>query len=404
MFLGSSTQASGDLQKWATELQKSASQRNGQKFNQRLFTPLKRADLVSATPNNLHKMLATGRTEFVTDYILFLRAREIAQNEVGALQSLASFVRKVTSVYAETEEEDGNDGSWLFPVFAHAVVWLRKFATKIDAESTTKWRKTVVEVFREIFPKLLKQKNRLPGTCWLICQLLCLYIELDQVKLCAHLLAALTQSLAKEGGFDPESVPKSVSVTLFYYWGRFHVMESKFTEAKEKLEWAFVHCHEDSSNKARIAEYLIPCMIASGVFPKTDLIRECGMGHLVNLVDAVKSGDVETYNAEIVKRMPTLAKSGTLILLEKCKLICYRNLTKRIAYILAEGSSDACKLDIDAFAAVWHWLEKADKNETLCALADLIYAGAIKGYLAPDHNKLVLSKATPFPPLDQVVG
>jgi hypothetical protein len=55
------------------------------------------------------------------------------------------------------------------------------------------------------------------------------------------------------------------------------------------------------------------------------------------------------------------------------------------------------------FFAGWK-LAKPDSciDEMICALADLIYSGEIKGYIALEHNKLVLSKANPFPAIDQL--
>jgi hypothetical protein len=36
--------------------------------------------------------------------------------------------------------------------------------------------------------------------------------------------------------------------------------------------------------------------------------------------------------------------------------------------------------------------------------ANLIYEGKIKGYISQQHQKLVVSKATPFPPLASIAA
>ena len=355
---------------------------------------LSRADFVSFNEQKLAKKIPQG-FEFITEYFLYIQTRALTavDGDAASLETLTGCLRKLVTTYV--------DHDWLFPVVMSMMTLVRKRASEMD-KSSDKWKKKTVEIFREIFPILHKERERLPGTCWLICQLLNLYMALDQVKLCSHILAALTQSLVKEGGFDPNSVPKSVSVTLFYYWGRFHVMESKYQDAHTKLVWAFANCPH-KGNRKRIAEYLIPAMIAIGIFPKPEMIKNSGLEHFEGLVNAIRVGDVGTFNVLLESNAHVLAKSGTLVLIEKCKLICYRNLAKRTYSVLKDLTGESAKFDLSAFEATWMFAENASKNETICALADLIYAGAMKGYMALEHDKLVLSKVNPFPPIDSIL-
>lgn len=401
MFIKASKDNILNVERFGAQLRRDIEERDGIKLRNHLVVncSLSKADLTAATPQILVK--AFPSFDFISDYILFLRSRTVAHNEIGALEMLTGCVRKLTVSFSDENNE------WLHPVFVRIVSMTRKFASQLDKVSeSTKWRKKIVEVFREIFPLLHKERSRLAATCWLICQLLSLYIALDQVKLCSHILAALSQSLAKEGGFNPTSVPKSVAVTLFFYWGKYHVMEGKHAEAKEKLIWAFQHCPLviSAPNRRRIGEYLIPCMIASGSFPKSSLIEQCGTPHFLGLSDAIRTGDVKAYNNLLDLHMLKLASSGTLILIEKCKLICYRNLAKRVFCIMTNLTSDPAKLDLLAMETAWRWAEHANKDEMICALADLIYAGVMKGYVSLEHGKLVLSKITPFPSIQSALG
>jgi hypothetical protein len=403
MFLQSKAKSSVALSDFVNSVSKNIKAKNGHNLNQSLTVncPLGKSDLMSITPDMLQSIATTklAGLDFISDFLLFLRSQQVAQNDVGALEMLSSCLRKLVVSYASEE------GDWLFPVFSHVAVLARRLANKLDSSNgSSKWRKKMVEIFRELFPILHKERERLSGTCWLICQLLYLYVALDQAKLCAHILAALSQSLVKEGGFDPESVHKSVAVTLYYYWGRFLVMDGKIAEARAKLQWAFINCVKHARNRKRIAEYLIPCMIATGSAPKDSFIRDCGLDYFVELTAAIKKGDVAEYNKLMDDHMILLAQSGTLFLMEKCKIICYRNLAKRVSSVLRHAGSDSCKLDLLGFEVAWDIMESSSRNEVICALADLIYSGAIKGYLAPDHNKLVLSKAAPFPPIRDVLG
>ena len=45
-----------------------------------------------------------------------------------------------------------------------------------------------------------------------------------------------------------------------------------------------------------------------------------------------------------------------------------------------------------------------DLDEVECVLANLIYAGYIKGYISHQHGKLVVSKGNAFPELSAVQG
>jgi len=357
-------------------------------------------DFLSFSESQISTAVRTrlGGFEFLGEYLLYMQSLSLSGGpSPGVLESLAGCLRKLIGSYVEHD--------WLFPVFVYIVSLVRKTAIRMDSSaSSLKWQKKIVEIFREIFPLVHKERTKLPGTCWIICQLLPLYIALDQVKLCHHILAALTQSLAREGGFNPQYVPKSVAVTLYYYWGRFHVMESKYQDAHEKLVWAFQHCHpQHLTNRKHIAEYLIPSMISIGIFPRYSMMEECGLDHYVGITNAIKTGDVGTYNNLMDSHAHSLAKSGTLVLMEKCKLLCYRNLAKQTFIIAQEISLESTKIDLDLFEESWKIAEGASKNEMICALADLIYSGAMKGYIALEFNKLVLSKANPFPKIDSIM-
>lgn len=310
---------------------------------------------------------------FITDYLEYIQS--------GNLESLTNCMRKITIQYIEEE--------WLFRIFVFFVIQCKKKSTKLDLEiSSQRWRKKMIEIYRELFPLLYKEREKLSGTAILVSQLLQLYIALDQVKLCSHILAALSTALAKEGGFDPQSVPQFVAVSLYFNWGKFLLLENKYLEAREKFAWAF-----QNRKSTQIAQLLIPAMIATGSFVKTSLIPP-SLSYLIRLTEAIKQGDIERYNVEFEKNRLTLAECGTLILMENCKLVCYRNLAKRICTILATH-----QIDLAIIEKVW----PTDFDQMICVLADLIYAGALKGYIALEHNKLVISKVNPFPNLGSIL-
>ena len=400
MFKSSSSGLSKPITSSLNEISSAIAEQDGTKLRSIFVSlessPLSHSDFVSISEQKILKKIVPG-FEFVVDFFIYIQTKGLGEsNSSPILETFTMCLRKLVSCYAEH--------NWLFPLFVWMMTECRKLACRMDKMNLSdKWKKKIVEIFRELFPILHKERDRLPGTCWLICQLLNLYMALDQVRLCSHILAALTQSLAKEGGFDPASIPKSIAVTLYYYWGKFHVMESKYQEAHAKLVWAFANCYNHSRNRQRISVYLIPSMIAIGVFPKHEMLESVNLDYFEGLVTAIKIGDVRSYNLFLESHAEVLAKSGTLVLMEKCKLVCYRNLAKRTYLIMKAISGEQAKFDFGGFEAAWKFAEDANKNETICALADLIYAGAVKGYIALEHDKLVLSKVNPFPNIDSIL-
>lgn len=86
-------------------------------------------------------------------------------------------------------------------------------------------------------------------------------------------------------------------------------------------------------------------------------------------------------------------RQGTYLLLEKCKTVCYRNLFKRIHFILGKP-----QISLGDVALAFKWLGMPiDLDEVECILANLIYKGYVRGYIAHTKRILVLSKRDPFP-------
>jgi hypothetical protein len=84
---------------------------------------------------------------------------------------------------------------------------------------------------------------------------------------------------------------------------------------------------------------------------------------------------------------------GTYLLLEKCKTVAYRNLFKRVHFIL-----DKYQISLNDVANTFKWLGMPiDLDEVECIISNLIYRGYVRGYLSHAKRILVLSKRDPFP-------
>jgi len=95
-----------------------------------------------------------------------------------------------------------------------------------------------------------------------------------------------------------------------------------------------------------------------------------------------------------------VSRHGSYLLVERSKLIVYRNFFRRVALLHPDKST---KLDIKRFQACLKATNtEMEVDEIECILANLIYCGYIKGYISHAHGKLVVSKGAPFPPLREL--
>ena len=85
--------------------------------------------------------------------------------------------------------------------------------------------------------------------------------------------------------------------------------------------------------------------------------------------------------------------AGTYLVVEKLRLLAYRNLCRRVHSHLArehdQGRAEfKHKQDLEPYEVAFAWQDGFDSDETICLMARLIYIGAI-------HT---LSKGRAFPP------
>ena len=204
-----------------------------------------------------------------------------------------------------------------------------------------------------------------------------------------------------------------------YYVGRKYMFDNNLKEAEEYLRYSFEHCHRDSlDNKKLILIYLIPgntlhlaskkypyelklmLLIAVkmllGQMPKQSLLKKYDLQQFTGVMEAVKEGNLYNLNKALEDNERTFIKWGIFLILEKLRIITYRNLFKMVTLLMQSH-----QISVEAFTTALKMMkvEDVDNDETACILANLIYQGRIKGYISFQHNKLVVSKQNAFPPL-----
>ena len=92
---------------------------------------------------------------------------------------------------------------------------------------------------------------------------------------------------------------------------------------------------------------------------------------------------------------------GVYLIMEKLKVLTYRNFFKRICYIAGSHKVALANCEAGLRAMGMH---EVDIDEVECVLANLIFEGYIKGYVAHKAKYLVVSQKSAFPPISQVLG
>jgi len=300
------------------------------------------------------------------------------------------------------------DDNWPLPMMYAFCLDLRLFAIKADeqlshkggkpGETLEKTAEHVMTCFRTcaLDNKSSEEVSKRWGMLNVVNQLFKIYFQCNKVHLSKPLIRAIEASPLKD------KYPKSQQVTYKYYVGRKHMFDYDFKEAEQYLTFAFEHCHKSSkANKRQILTYLIPVKMLLGHMPNQAVLEKYDLMQFNEVVQAVKQGNLLRLNSALEANEKFFIKAGIYLILEKLKIITYRNLFKKVALLMKTH-----QIPIDAFLAAMKMMEveDIDADETQCIIANLIYEGKIKGYISHQHNKLVVSKKDAFPPLSLAVS
>ncbi|XP_022212912.1 PCI domain-containing protein 2 homolog [Drosophila obscura] len=232
------------------------------------------------------------------------------------------------------------------------------------------------------------------GMMNLVNQLFKIYFRINKLHLCKPLIRAIDNCAFKD------TFPLPEQITYKYFVGRRAMFDSNYRMAVEDLSYAFAHCPDRfGSNKRLILIYLVPVKMLLGYLPSKALLQRHDLLLFHDLAQALKAGNVNKFDEIVRDNEQVLIRSGIYLLVEKLKFIVYRNLFKKVFAI-----RQTHQLDLGDFMTALQFVGVPDVSldETHCIIANLIYEGKIKGYISYAHNKLVVSKQNPFPPLISV--
>lgn len=180
------------------------------------------------------------------------------------------------------------------------------------------------------------------------------------------------------------------------------MFDSNFIEATKLLTFSFNNCHPHSlKNKRLILIFLIPVNMLIGKFPKEQVLRKYNLMDFASLVRSVKLGDLKGFDEALATNADFFWTFGIYLILEKMRIILYRNIFKKVSLIQKTHQIPINSLKV-ALEFLQGGTEVIELEEVHCILANLIYENKIKGYISLQHQKLVLSKQNPFPSLATV--
>ncbi|KAF7713808.1 COP9 signalosome complex subunit 12 [Penicillium ucsense] len=239
------------------------------------------------------------------------------------------------------------------------------------------------------------------------------YFKINSVGLTKNLLRAINAQSHELPSLD--AFPKSHIVTFEYYLGVIHFLDEQYIKAEEHLTTAWQMCHRDAhKNRELILTYLIPChMVTTHTLPSRQLLAPFPrLEQLFRpLSNCIRRGDLVGFDQAMAAGEAEFVKRRIYLPLERGRDIALRNLFRNV--FIAGGYEEPkdgqpairrTRIPVSEFAAALRIGTHAtnrmgvDIDEVECLLANLIYKGLMKGYIARERGMVVLSKNnTAFP-------
>ena len=312
---------------------------------------------------------------------------------------------QLLQVYTRLHEE-ASEG-WALPMMQGIVLDLRIVSYKAD-KILSQDKKTksglllekVIEQLRELFRSCV-QDNRQEGDkrknsiLFLINQLFKLYFKINQLHLCVPLIRTVEK-------FNIENnVSRADHVTYLYFLGRKKVLDGEFKSAEDCMSKSFLECDKSQfKNKQLILISLIPLKMLHGVMPAPSLLDKYKLTQFLSIVEAVSTGNLKLFDQTTQSQQLFFIRSGIFLLVEKLRMLAYRNLFKSVWMILG-----VTQIPIEAYGAamqIGSGQSEIDTDHTQCIIANLIHNGMVKGYISHKHQKVVVSKQNPFPMISKL--
>ncbi|GJN90758.1 hypothetical protein Rhopal_003772-T1 [Rhodotorula paludigena] len=236
------------------------------------------------------------------------------------------------------------------------------------------------------------------------------YFALSNLRLCDTVLNNTQNSAAQLDAY-----PKADRCAFLYYRGRIALYQRRLPQARNDLRRSFELCNAGSWKNGRlILSYLIAASLPLGSFPSEALLQHFNLHtQYSSLLSALKRGDFRTVLSHLDAHQPFHLAHGTYLLLrEKLETLCWRNLARRVLFILTNGNpvppTGPPTLSLHALLTAARLVfpdgDTLDIDDVEAMCASLMEQGYLKAYILHSKRLLVLQKGpmAGFPPIASV--
>jgi hypothetical protein len=341
-------------------------------------------------------------------HIKCCQALVIDNDPIEAFNNKCQLIQAFNKVLSQLKDEN-----WVLPVMYVSAVELRKLAKLADRvnrkSGDTSAQVKPDEHLEEAAAQLMscfricandnraaQEVSKRKGMINLINQLFKIYFKINKL----HLYKPLTRALENANMKNQFSLAQTV--TYNYFTGMKSLFDSDYKKAEELLSFAFNNCYPESHKNHRlILIFLIPVKMLLGHMPSNYLLDKYNLQQFSPVIKAVKAGNLRELDSALESNADFFWNYGIYLILEKLKIIAYRNVFKKVSLVLKTH-----QIPISLFVTAIKHLHNdcVTSEEVHCILANLIFEGKIKGYISIQHQKLVISKQNPFPPLASVTS
>lgn len=257
-----------------------------------------------------------------------------ALHREGDIEAAYNFQRSAFNVYQNAQAQV-KESNWDMPAFHMVCNNLRVFAIAADRaadtndhleEASTLLRKA----FNITFNDRSKNNSKKYGCLYIINIMFKASFRLHKLTLCKTLVRS-----AESPAFPAlTSFPVRDQVTYHYYRGRLAMFDMEYGQAQEHLLAAFGMCSRQSMRNVRLAlMYLVPVNMLMGSLPSR-LLKRYELEQFAGIVDGVKQGNLALFNETLQQHQEYFIRAGILLVLEKLRVLAYRNLFKRLMSLM----------------------------------------------------------------------
>lgn len=280
--------------------------------------------------------------------------------------------------------------------FQHLIVQCKKDMKvywRLPVQTLDTQIQTIINELRELF-KTYKSNQLAKGVLLSVNNLFWFYFHINEFQQCTYFVRPFKDQIDSL----LEGIEKSFTVTFYYYYGKMKIYEGEKERAVEYLEKALGLCHSRyRSHKVKILRLLVPFKMLCGYLPRVEFLKEYGIEEYSDIIQAIKTGDVELFERSKQRHRRFWIKTGIYFIIDSLELLLIRRLFKLVW--LLSGKNSIISTESLQRALNRKSQYKFDLLETECLIGNLILKGYMRACVYPEQKKTVFAGENAFPAL-----